>query len=283
VAWRSGILFNVIETTSADGLKLVCRTYGEGPPMLLLAGGPGMDAAYMAPVAERLAASHTVYLPDQRGTGGSGRPPLTPDSYSLAHYVEDIEIIRVKAGVSSWPVVGHSWGGFLAMGYMASHPEEVESLVLVGTCGPSIEFLGPALERLRARMSSEDRAKTNALSSLGATDEAASENARISMPLLFSDRALGERFRDAQTGIISTWGLFSLVMDGIRKSGFDATPALQRFGGPVLVVHGDYDHIPNRYPKGIAEAAPRGRYVELERCGHFPWIEAEGEFYGLVG
>lgn len=273
----------MIETISADGVRLACRKFGNGAPLLLLAGGPGMDAAYMDPVAERLAKHHTVYLPDQRGTGQSGRPPLEPASYALNVYVSDLERLRSQLMIHSWPVVGHSWGGLLALGYTASHPERVESLTLVSTCGPSIEFLGPALERLRSRLTLDDRAAMTAIAQRGATDEAASDNARVSMPVLFHDRKTGERFRDTQTGIISTWGIFSLGMEGIKIAGFNALPFLEEFDKPVLVIHGDFDHIPSRYPKQIAEAAPQGRYVELLNCGHFPWIEAEDQFYDLIG
>ncbi len=271
----------MLETKSSDGVRLVCHIYGDGPPLLLLAGGPGTDGMYIRDLAEH-AARHTVYLPDQRGTGQSGRPSVNRENYNLKQYVADLESVRVAANILSWPVVGHSWGALLALAYIEGFPQNVENLLAIGACGPSIDFLAPALQRLRARMTEKDRSKVNALASLGATDEAASENSRIMTPLFFRDRELGERFNRAQNGNITTWGIFGTVMDDINKTGFDARPALRAYERPVLVLHGDYDHIPSEYPKQTAEAAPLGSYVEIPDCGHFPWLEAPEAFYPVI-
>ena len=259
---------------------------GEGPPLLMLAGGPGMDAGYMLPLADHFSRHHRVILLDQRGTGASGRPPLAPENYNLELYVEDIEAVRGALGVERWTVVGHSWGGLLAMAYACRRPEDIEGLVLVGTCGPTIEFLEPALECLRARSTPEDDADMQALRDSGLfesdPDAAASEASRISMPWFFKDRKLGERYRDTQSGNITTSGIFRTVFDELRETGLDLREALGKVTAPATVIHGDYDHIPVEFARQAAEAMPNVVFHVIENCGHFPWVEKPEALYELL-
>lgn len=270
--------------TSADGLRLTCRTWGEGPPILVLAGGPGMSADYMLPVGNELSKYRTVILPDQRGTRTSARP-ADPSGYDIDLYLDDLHRLRNELAIDNWDVLGHSWGGWLAEAYACAAPEAVRSMILVGGCGPGIDFLGPALERLRSRMLPEDikaaGAANNAEYVARDPDGAASDGARVSMPLFFHDRAAGERFRDSQQGVISTAGVFSAVMNGLKTRDYDLRPTLKTLSIPTLVIHGDYDHIPTRYPRETAELL-NGRFVELKDCGHFPWLESGQCFYTEV-
>jgi proline iminopeptidase len=57
----------------ADGL--FCRDVGEGPPILVLHGGPDFDHAYLLPELDRLADSFRLLYYDQRGRGRSARRP----------------------------------------------------------------------------------------------------------------------------------------------------------------------------------------------------------------
>src|SRR5438105_922163 len=186
--------------TSLDGLILCYRLLGDGRPLLLLAGGPGMSADYMLPVASRLADLRKVILPDQRGTGSSDKPPVNRDNYHLAKYVDDLEALRQELNIESWDVAGHSWGGTLAMAYACEHPSTVSALTLISTCGANTDFLTPALEKLRSRLNKEDLALL--AKSLDPdfikNDPAAAGRAgnKAFLPAFFFDRAAGERYRD---------------------------------------------------------------------------------------
>lgn len=108
-----------------DGGRLAYTQQGEGSPILLIHGTGG--AAWFGSAA-RLARSHCVITFDRRGFGGS-----TGDVGAdyLARQVEDAaELIRhLNAGSAS--VVGHSWGGIVALGLTATYPELVGRLVLM--------------------------------------------------------------------------------------------------------------------------------------------------------
>jgi len=237
-----------------------------------------MSADYMLPVLERLADSHRVILPDQRGTRTSARPPVTSENYAIAKYVADLEAVREHLGIERWAVLGHSWGGTLAMAYACSFPWRVSRMLLIGTCGPTIDFLAPALEELGSRASPQDPAPVPS----EVPDEAASNGARASLPLFFRNRALGDKYAASQTGLISTAGVFGTVMKSLAAEGFDLRPRLKTLRIPTLVIHGDYDHIPIRFVKEIVECIPSSSLMLVQDCGHFPWIEAEPQFYEAV-
>ena len=111
----------------APGAVLAVRqSRDDGEPLLLLHGGPGVPDSMQATTAPMLPGFRCISF-DQRGVGesacGDGR-------YELCAYLDDIEAIRVRAGVVSWHVLGHSWGGLLAQAYTSVYPQQVNSLVL---------------------------------------------------------------------------------------------------------------------------------------------------------
>ena len=101
-------------TVPAQDVVLRYTVHGQGAPVLLLAGGPGMSGDYMLPIAEQLGDYQTIVL-DQRGTGRSAMERLEPATMTLALAVDDVERLRMHLGLETWTVLGHSWGGVLAM------------------------------------------------------------------------------------------------------------------------------------------------------------------------
>src|SRR2546426_5309377 len=116
------------------------------PPVVFLHGGPGQGsyhfAALVGPYLER--SLRMVYF-DQRGSGKSERP--WTGEYSMATLVEDIEGLRRELGVPQIALIGHSFGGTLALEYAATYPAHVARVVIVaGGVGVSRERRLP-LER----------------------------------------------------------------------------------------------------------------------------------------
>ena len=252
---------------------------------MLLAGGPGQLAEYMTPVAQRLAQKRKVILPDQRGTGESDKPAVNRENYNLSKYVNDLESLRQHINIGKWDVVGHSWGGTFAMGYACEHPSTISTLTLIGTCGANTDFLTPALEELRSRLNKDDLellAKSVDLE-LIKRDAAVAAKAgnQAFLPAFFFDRSVGERLRD-ELDLQGVPGVFGSVFGAMRDEEINLLPCLKNVKSPALVIHGDYDHIPERFVRDVASALPSARFVRLEHCGHFPWIEAEKAFYDTV-
>jgi proline iminopeptidase len=113
-------------------VPIYCKSIGEGPPLVLLHGGPGSNHQYFLPWVLGLARSHRLVLIDQRGCGRSG-PASDPRRYTLDAMVDDLETVRDALGLGRMALLGHSFGGLLAQAYAVRHAARLSHLVLVGT------------------------------------------------------------------------------------------------------------------------------------------------------
>jgi proline iminopeptidase len=115
-----------------DGHQVYWERSGnpDGKPAVFLHGGPGGGSA---PEHRRLfdPARYSVTLFDQRGCGRSA-PHASLEANTTWHLVEDIERLRVMAGVETWLVLGGSWGSTLALAYAERHTGRVAELILRG-------------------------------------------------------------------------------------------------------------------------------------------------------
>ena len=108
------------------------RPDGLGPALLLL-HGLGCDHTTWAPVIESLARTHTVIAPDLLGHGESDKPRA---DYSVGGYANGMRDLLTVLGIDPATVVGHSFGGGVAMQFAYQYPERAERLVLVGVRRP---------------------------------------------------------------------------------------------------------------------------------------------------
>jgi pimeloyl-ACP methyl ester carboxylesterase len=117
-----------------DGATIHVRTGGSGPAVVLLHGF-GDTGDMWAPLAARLAADHTVVVPDLRGMGRSSRPAGGYDKKSQAG---DIRAVLAKLGIEKSAVVGHDIGTMVAYAYAARYPERTTKLVVMDAPVPGI-------------------------------------------------------------------------------------------------------------------------------------------------
>jgi len=105
-------------------------TYGSARavPLLVLHGGPGMPSYYLETLT-RLADERPVILFDQLGCGRSDRP-ADASLWTVERAVAEVEAVRTALGHDRVHLLGHSWGGFLALAYARAHPDALASAVL---------------------------------------------------------------------------------------------------------------------------------------------------------
>jgi len=124
-------------TATVNGVRLTYSDTGRGVPLLCLHGGMGVDAgALRVPGILDLAKFGVrVIIPDQRGHGKSERS--SPSEYSHRTWILDAHDLAGSLGLSRFALLGHSYGGFLALEYAMRWPESLTHLVLVATsAGP---------------------------------------------------------------------------------------------------------------------------------------------------
>ena len=254
---------------------MIVREYGaSGPTVIVLHGGPGAPGT-MEPVARELASSFRVLEPFQRRSGGA---PL-----AVATHVADLAGLLSDFGEPGPALVGHSWGAMLALACAAAHPVRIAAIVLIG-CGT---FDRQARERLRAtREGRMDDAVRRRLAVLA--EEHPDEDERLAA---LGDLMLGTDAYDpvpGGLGIVAcdargyreAWGdMLRLQDEGVYPAAFGAIDA------PVLMIHGAEDPHAGRMTRDLlAKHIRRLEFVELDRCGHYPWLEraARSDFFSTM-
>ena len=149
--------FEVIPVT-VDGYELQCYAAGSSDnTVLCLNGGPGLPCNYLRDAHLFLAhQGFRVIAYDQLGCGASARPK-DPGLWTIERYVEEVETVRSALGLGKVHLLGHSWGGWLAIEYMVKYGKQVQSLVLADTCA-NIPHLQQELMRLRDALGAETQA-----------------------------------------------------------------------------------------------------------------------------
>jgi proline iminopeptidase len=120
-----------------------------GVPLLGLHGGPGFTHDTLTTL-DGLASDRPVVLYDQLGSGRSDRPGDL-ELYRLERYVEEVGRVRDALGLDRIHLLGHSWGGTLALTYALTGPEGLETLVLASPLVSTDRWLEDA-RRLRSEL-----------------------------------------------------------------------------------------------------------------------------------
>lgn len=274
----------VARRVAARGLDFAVFTTPEVPgvaPLACVNGGMLFSHKLLWPALAPLAHERQLVLYDQRGRGDSSAPPGA-QSARIEHDAGDLRAIREALGIPQWDVLGHSWGGGIAMLGAARDPEGVRRLVLVNAVGPRSDAWLPHLHgRALARLSGPAR------DALAALDPDTLHHAdpgvhvaygRAIYPAWFAHAEMAELFApphaESRTG--------SHVVARLRREGYDWTADVGAVRAPTLVLHGDGDLLPVTVAHDIAAAIPRHRLVLVPGAGHMPFWEAPDLFFPAV-
>jgi pimeloyl-ACP methyl ester carboxylesterase len=121
-------------TIPIRGVQLSVDVRGDGYPLALMHGGPGVDHHSMHPLRP-CADRHTLVFYDHRCNGRSTGAPTTTMTWE--NLTADADELRRRLGFDRWAVLGHSFGGMVALEYALRFPESLSHLILVDTCGDS--------------------------------------------------------------------------------------------------------------------------------------------------
>lgn len=120
-----------VQYVVVHGYRRAFRISGSGPALLLL-HGLACDSSTWADVIPELAENFTVIAPDLLGHGESDKPNA---DYSLGAYANGMRDLLTVLGIEKVTVVGHSFGGGVAMQFAYQFPDRTERVVLVSTGG----------------------------------------------------------------------------------------------------------------------------------------------------
>src|SRR6186997_1291512 len=144
-AWAGGVRMIPITTPKGD-FRVWTKRVGNNPTakLLLLHGGPGATHEYFEACDSFLPAAGIEYIYyDQLGSAWSDQPD-EPDLWTIPRFVDEVEQVRIALGLDrdNFYLLGHSWGGMLAMEYALEHQEHLKALVI-----SNMMSSGPAYNR----------------------------------------------------------------------------------------------------------------------------------------
>lgn len=275
----------------AGSTELYYREIGQGQPIIALHGGPDFDHLYLLPDLDRLADSFRLIYYDQRGRGRSAANVQSED-VTLQSDVDDLDSLRAHLQLDVVALLGHSWGGLLAMEYALRHSDRVSHLILMNSAPASRDdHLLMRQERLKTAASDMEELKRRAASAgyREGDPDAVAEYYRVHFRSALKRREHHERLLQSlrasftREGILKARAIEERLMDETwRVSGYDLLPELRRLEIPTLVLHGEVDFVPLVCAAHIAGSIPGARLVLLENCGHFTYLECPDEVHREV-
>jgi pimeloyl-ACP methyl ester carboxylesterase len=261
-------------TVEATGGTLGGWVVGDGAPVLLVHGGPGLSYEYLDGLADELGTGVRIAAFQQRGLA----PSTLAGPFTISQAIDDV--IAVLDGLG-WPqavLVGHSWGGHLVLRTAAAHPDRLLGVLSVDPIGVVGDGGTAAFEaEMVARTPKEGRARAQqlderAMSGDGTADDGL-EGLAIMWPAYFADPENVPPLPPIRLSVEAYSGLNDEMTEGLEE----IAAALATGSVPYGVVAGAGSPIPwGQAARTTAELSPRAFLTVVPAAGHFPWLEVPG-------
>jgi proline iminopeptidase len=275
--------------------KLFVRDVGpkDAPVLVVLHGGPGGNHNSLLPL-EKFAPQYRVVFYDQRGTGESERfgGPQALGKLTLEENVEDLEAVRQQLGAERISILGHSFGGALAVFYAAEHPEHVDKLI-VYSGGPENQVV--AEEKRKAHQAKMTDAEKEELGTrIQALQMAAEKNANeeeldrlflsvaeVMFPSLYCKRPKQKSGGDpGRAGFWASQAVTAYI-EKFERAQF--VEKLKKIDRPVLLTWGQCEPSPKDRLLYLLDHLPSAQFVIFEESGHNAMEEEPELFFATVG
>ena len=284
--------------TELGEFKVWTKRVGNNPKLkvLLLHGGPGATSEYFEAADSYLpAAGVEYYYYDQLGSGRSDNP-ANEKLWDLARFVEEVEQVRLALGLdsSNFILLGHSWGGILAMEYALKYQKNLKGLIISNMVASIPEYvkyanevLGPqlpadVLKNIREYESKGDYTNPAYLGMIQEyyypehilridpkqwPDPVNRAFAKINYPLYLKMQGPSE---------------FGVVGNAVLKN-WDRTADLHNISVPTLAIGAKYDTMDPNAMKKISDSVQKGQYLYCPNGSHMAmYDDQETYFKGIV-
>lgn len=296
-------MVNLIEAgkyMNIRGKKLYVETHGnpKNKPVLYLHGGPGESCYdFSFHQAERLKDSLYVMMIDQRGVCRSEE--ITEDeAFGFHDLIEDCEELRKALQIEKWSVIGHSFGGYVALLYASIYPSSIEKIIFEGptfdfalTSRALLQKTGKVLKKFGKEKVAEESLAYS--SSNASSEELLEAYIRLSNELEENRMEIynyKEDVTDESLYSDEEWEVFSnrskIHFDRLKVEGAVHTSLLQKIKeieNPMLLIVGKYDAVTcEKQIDTFNKDAQNGDYIVFEESGHTPHYEEADRFAEIV-
>lgn len=292
-AWSGGARKITISTPKGPHQVWIKRV-GNNPKLklLLLTGGPGFSHAYLEVMDSYLPAEGIEYYHyDQLETGESDRPD-DPDLWTLARYVDEVDQVRRAIGGTkeNFCVLGHSWGGMLAMEYALAHQDQMKCLVISNMMASIPAYNDYAKKVLQPRMNQAALKQILAMEKSGKTEQP--EYMQLLMPNWYEQHILRrpvDQWPEPLTRDFPKMNRrFYVMMQGPSEMGasgrlehWDRFADLKRIQVPTLVISGKYDTMDPAHMATVAKQLPRGELAATDGS-HMAMYDDQSNYFAKL-
>ena len=252
------------------------REEGEGLPLVVLHGGPGLDHTAIEPHLRPLAQQLRLISYDHRGSGRSAQPQGA-DPYHIDHFVDDLVGVARALGLDRFALLGHSFGGIAALHFALAHPNALSHLILV--CSPaSFHFIEDVEAALPQCLDDQSLSELHSFQDSEPSDYVMRRSLELLAPIYFRDP---ERLSELALDSVRFGPPSQAVWDSLQ--GFDLEPRLGEIEVPTLAIAGAHDRglTPERAAR-LTEALPDAQLLVMKESGHYPFIEEPDAFLSAV-
>jgi pimeloyl-ACP methyl ester carboxylesterase len=255
------------------GPRLVGWRRGTGRPVLLLHGGPGLSSDYLEGLASELGDGFCVAAYQQRGLAPSEETgPFSVDSHltDVARVLDALEWKRAT-------IVGHSWGGHLALHAAVAMPHRLLGALTVDTLGAVGDGGTAAFEaELAARTPADVRDRAEELDARAlrgeGTEEEALESLRLVWPAYFPSRDAAPPMPAMRLSVPCYSETYASLVEELPR----LEAALPTIAVPVGLLAGARSPMPLEASTGTADRIPGAWAEVVGAAGHFPWLDVPG-------
>jgi pimeloyl-ACP methyl ester carboxylesterase len=256
-----------------NGGELVGWVQGSGRRVLLLHGGPGLSFDYLEEVANEIGDGYEVAAYQQRGLA----PSTAEAPYDVDTQVGDVAAVLDALGWDTATVVGHSWGGHLALHVAVALTERLDGVLCLdplgavgdgGTAEFEAEMLARTPEDVRKKAKELDE---EAMAGNG-TVESALEGLRLMWPAYYADPSTAPPMPPTRLSLDA----YPLTWESVKEKLPALESALPSVSVQVGFVAGGGSPMPLSASTDSADRIP-GAWVDVvPNAGHLPWYEQPG-------
>ncbi len=276
--------------------KVWTKRIGNNPKtkLLLLHGGPGCTHEYFESFESFLPAEGIeFYYYDQLFSEYSDRPSDT-SLFNLPRFVEEVEQVRLALGLDStnFFVLGHSWGGIVAMEYALKYQRNLKGLVISNMMASAPKYgeyaqnvlskqMDPAvLKKIRAMEAKKDFANPEYM---GLLNPHFYEKHILRMPTAEWPDPANRGMRIYQPLYVAMQGPSEFGISG-KLTHWDVSGELPKITVPTLVIGAAHDTMDPEYMKWMSAQVKNGAFLLCPDGGHMCMWDDQAHFFpGLIG
>lgn len=268
-----------------NGVNHFYKIIGKGEPFILLHGGPGMYHDELFPFFIDFAKVNKLIFYDQRGNGKSTLEKIDSTSFTVELMVEDLEELRKEFEIDKLNIIGHSWGGLLAMYYATKYPDHVKRLILIDAAPVNTDLLIKCYKKQISMFKPEEweylQKLWNSEDYLAGDPNVHNEAMRISEGKIFSNKDVIDEYMKV-AAFNETTAKNAVLLNDLAtqmKLNIYVQDKLINIKCPTLIINGKDDFIVEEAYKLTNQLIPNSEIVLIKGAGHYPFIENKDDFF----